>query len=83
MKQLTREALARRRTITISDLLAKAENEDWHGVQDCASDIREIESQLAILDSMSSAPPTETRKDGKTDWVFGDPKPVDASMMDS
>jgi hypothetical protein len=49
MKVPTREALQRRRVITISDLLVKAENEDWHGVADAAMDLREIDAQLAVV----------------------------------
>ena len=49
MKLPTREQLEKRRLTTIADLFAKAEAEDWHGVQDCGSDLREIDAMLAIL----------------------------------
>jgi hypothetical protein len=48
-KVATKESLQRRRTVTISDLLVKAENEDWHGVADAAMDLREIDAQIAVL----------------------------------
>lgn len=38
--------LERKRTVTIADLGVKAEGEDWHGVQDCASDLRDIDNEL-------------------------------------
>ncbi len=42
-------SLEKRRVIVIADLLAKVEAEDWHGVQDCGSDLREIDAQLLVL----------------------------------
>lgn len=48
-KVATKESLQRRRTVTISDLLVKADNEDWHGVADAAMDLREIDAQIAVL----------------------------------
>lgn len=45
----TIERLTKRRTITIQDLLVKAENEDWHGVADAAMDLREIDAKLEVL----------------------------------
>lgn len=51
MKRIpTVESLKKRRHITIGDLMAKAENEDWHGVADAAMDLREIDSQLELLE---------------------------------
>lgn len=41
--------LVRRREIIIADLLMKVNMSDWHGVQDCASDLRELEAMLAML----------------------------------
>jgi hypothetical protein len=38
--------LDRAKAATKADLLIKFENADWHGVQDCASDLRDIESEL-------------------------------------
>jgi len=49
MKIPSRDALQRRRVITISDLLVKADNEDWHGVADAAMDLREIDAQLVVV----------------------------------
>ena len=43
------EQLQKRRAITIADLLAKAEAEDWHGVADAAMDLREIDAKLVVL----------------------------------
>lgn len=48
---LTPKGLLKRKAITIQDLLVKVENEDWHGVQDCASDIREIEAALRVYNA--------------------------------
>lgn len=38
--------LEKKRLVTIEDLKVKLEAEDWHGVQDCASDLRDIDSEL-------------------------------------
>lgn len=51
MKIMTRDQLLKRRQVVLADLLAKVEAEDWHGVQDCGSDLREIDAQLLILGS--------------------------------
>lgn len=48
MKRITDDTLKKRRAITISDLLIKAENEDWHGVADAAMDLREIDAQIEV-----------------------------------
>lgn len=48
-KPQTRDQLEKRRAVVIADLLSKVDAEDWHGVQDCASDIREIDAMLEIL----------------------------------
>lgn len=53
MKVLTIEFLEKRRAVILADLLSKVEAEDFHGVQDCASDIREIDAQLEVLRSRS------------------------------
>ncbi len=37
------------REVIKADLLLKFEVGDWHGVQDCASDIREIEAMLPLI----------------------------------
>jgi hypothetical protein len=41
--------LLKRREIIIADLRMKVDVSDWHGVQDCASDLRELEVMLAML----------------------------------
>jgi hypothetical protein len=46
---MTRDLLLRRREAIKADLLLKFEVGDWHGVQDCASDIREIEAMLPLV----------------------------------
>ena len=38
--------LERKRLVTIEDLKVKLEAEDWHGVQDCASDLRDADNEL-------------------------------------
>jgi hypothetical protein len=55
----TKESLQRRRTVTISDLLVKADNEDWRGVADAAMDLREIDAMLDVLPK-NEAKPTPT-----------------------
>lgn len=49
MKLPTREQLEKRCLVTIADLQAKAEAEDWHGVADAAMDLREIDAMLKAL----------------------------------
>ena len=39
-----------RRTLMVSYLLAKVEEQDWHGVQDAASDLRDIEAEVKGLE---------------------------------
>lgn len=41
--------LQKRREVVLADLLMKAEIADWHGVQDCGSDLREIDAMLSVL----------------------------------
>lgn len=43
------EQLKERKTQLIAYLNSKILAQDWHAVQDAASDIREIEAQLKIL----------------------------------
>jgi hypothetical protein len=43
------EALRRSKGLMRAYLLAKVEEEDWHGVQDAASDLRDIEAELKGL----------------------------------
>ena len=38
--------LKRKRMVTIADMGVKVEAEDWHGVQDCASDLRDIDNEI-------------------------------------
>jgi hypothetical protein len=38
--------LERKRLVTIEDLKVKVEAEDWHGCQDCGSDLRDIDNEL-------------------------------------
>ena len=45
----TVEHLERSREVLIRYLRTKLEEADWHGVQDAASDIREIEAMLRVL----------------------------------
>jgi hypothetical protein len=47
--------LRKRREIIIADLLSKVDVADWHGVQDCASDLREIEAVLKILEPLEQS----------------------------
>lgn len=49
MKLPTVEFLQKRHTVVVADLSAKVEAEDWHGVADCAMDLREIEAQMTVL----------------------------------
>lgn len=44
--------LEHQKSSLISYLLSKVDAEDWHAVQDAASDIREIEAKLEILDKI-------------------------------
>ena len=50
MKIPTREQLVKRRAIVIADAQMKLEIADWHGMQDCGSDLREIDAMIAVLD---------------------------------
>lgn len=54
MKRTTLEFLQKRKSTILRDLTFKTEVEDWHGVQDCASDLREIEAQIEILKAPTS-----------------------------
>jgi hypothetical protein len=38
--------LAQQRDIIKADLLGKFQREDWHGVMDCAADLREHDAQV-------------------------------------
>ena len=43
-------ALAERKRLMIPYLLSKVEEQDWHGVQDAASDLRDIEAEVKGLE---------------------------------
>ena len=43
------EELKKQKQYLIDYLLSKVGSEDWHAVQDAASDIREINAKLLIL----------------------------------
>lgn len=75
MKPVTRESLEKRKAIIIADLLSKVEAEDWHGVQDCASDIREIEAQIPLIESITATvgPVRPTPRDAEDDRRRVDP----------
>ena len=53
MKVPTLDWLAKRRETIIADLKMKLEAEDLHGVQDCASDVREIDAVLAYIRALA------------------------------
>lgn len=55
MKLPTLEQLEKRRTVIIADMLAKIDAEDWHGSQDCGSDLREIDAMLNLLRAQKAA----------------------------
>ncbi len=41
--------LEKKREVVKADLLVKLEDQDWHGCQDCGSDLRDIDSELKGL----------------------------------
>lgn len=47
---LTKAALIEQRKALIAYMRSKITAADWHAVQDSASDIREIEAKLSVLD---------------------------------
>lgn len=47
------EDLANRRATMISYLKLKLHEEDWHGVQDAASDLRDIDTEIATLERVN------------------------------
>jgi hypothetical protein len=49
----------RRRLILYLEM--KVEDQDWHGVQDAASDIRDLESELRGIDWAAAQIPKATR----------------------
>ena len=46
---ITIEELKKQKQYLIDYLLSKVSSEDWHAVQDAASDIREINAKIMIL----------------------------------
>lgn len=54
MKVPTLAFLEQRKAAIRADLLLKVEADDWHGVADCAMDLREVEAQLKIVRPLSS-----------------------------
>ena len=46
---ITIEELKKQKQYLIDYLLSKVSSEDWHAVQDAASDIREINAKIIIL----------------------------------
>jgi hypothetical protein len=47
--------LKEQKKMLIAYLLSKISTEDWHAVQDAASDIREVNAALKILDASIEA----------------------------
>lgn len=45
-------SLQKKKQTMINYLLLKLEEEDWHGVEDAASDIRDIEASLNTLEDV-------------------------------
>jgi hypothetical protein len=45
-----KQTLSEEREALLVYLLAKYHSSDWHGVQDAASDLRDIDCQLQILE---------------------------------
>jgi len=46
------EKLRKQKESLISYMFSKIESEDWHAVQDAASDIREIEARIEFIESL-------------------------------
>ena len=53
----TRGRLEGQRSALIAYLRSKLDASDWHAVQDAGSDIREIESQLDLLEDLAESTP--------------------------
>jgi hypothetical protein len=47
---VARNKLLKQRETLIEYLEMKTETEDWHGVADCAMDLRELDVKLKVLD---------------------------------
>jgi hypothetical protein len=54
-----------------ADLRAKLYRRDWHGVMDCAADIRELEAQKRVLATLPTVP--SVPKEAGQKWSFGSP----------
>ncbi len=57
LKVPTVEWLGRRKAAILEDLHLKVEAGDYHGVADCAMDLREIDAQLMLLAKLSYVVP--------------------------
>lgn len=55
MKPITRALLEKRRDVVIADARMKLDVGDYHGCADACMDLREIEAQLVMLDSLRAA----------------------------
>ena len=60
------EKLRKQKESLISYMFSKIESEDWHAVQDAASDIREIEARIEVYElygrERAAMVPVEERK---------------------
>lgn len=52
--------LERRKAAIVADLLLKVEADDYHGVADCAMDLREIVAKLEVLREQCAGKDAET-----------------------
>lgn len=55
--------LLEQRGALVAYLLAKIRAEDWHAVQDAASDIREVNAKLELLASLDRVAPLKPAAD--------------------
>lgn len=46
-------SLIEKRKTMVAYLELKVEEQDWHGVQDAASDLRDIDTEMSIWDTIS------------------------------
>ena len=53
---MTVEDLLDQKKMLINYLLKKVQAEDWHAVQDSASDIRELDAKLEVLEELDTTP---------------------------
>jgi len=54
MKQQSLDFLTQRKAVILADLKFKTQAEDWHGVADCAMDLREVEARMEMLPDLRS-----------------------------